>query len=448
VSAFAIPKNLLALTYVNCFQKRLRKRNILAPGNDWFPNWILNPFNPNAYDISMSPSMHPELRPHTRLAIALLLLSPLLLAAPKIWARLTMIGGYGIDSGVENRTIDSTRPIMGYAIVAHHIGNLELYLESVDKIAALGANSLTIVTPMFQKHVDSSEIRYLKHKCPTERQLNAIFSRAKSHGLMTTIQPIVLIEDPGEKDWRGVIEPKDWESWWTTYHGMIDRFLRVANESDVDMFVIGSELNTTEEQLDRWQEIVDKVHSNFDGQITYSANWDRYDKTQIWTKVDAISISSYFELERNNPGAPKDDLVEAWGPIRRKLLQFAKDWDLPLLLSEVGYPSLPWANAHPWNYVADGKKANHEMQARCYEAFFEAWAETFADVEGPAAGFTCYHWDPYHRGQSKDTGYGVEGKPAKRVIMEGIERIRQLIREPERPATPRPDSRPATRPAR
>ncbi|MCZ6834222.1 MAG: hypothetical protein O7G85_00465 [Planctomycetota bacterium] len=396
----------------------------------------------------MSTSVHPGLRPITRVAIALLLLSPLVLAAPRIWGRFGPTAGLDNESGHPRLTIASTRPILGYAIVAHHIGKLDLYLDSVDRIAALGANSLTIVTPMFQKYVDSSEIKYLDHKCPTEQQLKAIFSRAKSHGLMTTIQPIVLIEKPGKKDWRGVIEPKDWETWWASYHELIDRFLRVAIESDVDMFVMGSELNTTEENLDQWQEIVDKIRSNFDGQITYSANWDRYDKTQIWTKVDVISISSYFELERNNPGAPKKDLVFAWGPIRRKLLQFANDWDMPMLLSELGYPSLPWANAHPWNYVADGINADHEMQARCYEAFFEAWAETIADLEGPAAGFTCYHWDPYHRGRSKDTGYGIEGKPSKRVIMEGFERIKELASDPDRPASTQPQTMPTTAPAR
>ncbi len=350
------------------------------------------------------------------------------------------------------RTIDTSRPILGFAIVAHHIGDLKLYLQSVDEIAALGANALTIVTPLFQEHVDSNEIRYLPKKCPTEGQLEAIFHRAKQHGMTTILQPIVLIEKPRKKDWRGVIAPNDWQAWWKSYHKLIDKFLRVANASNVDLFIVGSELNTTEDQLDEWREIIEKVRANFPGQITYSANWDRYRKTQIWPLVDAISVSAYFELERDNPGAPLEKLIDSWSPIRDNLTRFARDQDLPLILSEIGYPSLTWANAQPWNYVAGKNKADHALQARCYEAFFAAWSQTFADIDGPAAGFFCYHWDPYHRGHSNDTGYGVKGKPAKKEIERGFKKILDLIENPPPllPPPPLPPSaatQPATAPA-
>ncbi len=378
------------------------------------------------------------LRPLTRLAVALSLLSPLAFAVPQLRTEEALPTTTPDADAEAVRTIDATRPILGYAIVAHHIGNLDLYLESVDRIAALGANALTIVTPLFQEKVDSTDVRVLEHKCPTEEQLLAIFERAKGHGLLTQLQPIVLIEDPGEKDWRGVIRPTDWDAWWASYDRLIERNLRIARAAKVDVFVIGSELNTTEDQLDRWRRVVNTVRSSFPGQITYSANWDRYTKTDIWEMVDAISVSSYFELERNRPGAPTEDLVAAWGPVQRLLLRFAEGWGKPLVLSELGYPSLPWANAHPWNYVAKGKKADHELQARCFEAFFEAWSDDFADTDGPAAGFYCYHWDPYHQGRPKDTGYGVQGKPAKAVIEQGFAEIKRRVLDP----------RPATRPAR
>ena len=377
--------------------------------------------------------MHPGLQPRTRLALVLLLLSPLALAVPQLRGPGFADEGDNMAVVGSKRTIDDSRPILGYAIVAHHIGDLKLYLRSVDEIAAMGANALTIVTPLFQEYVDSNEIRYLPKKCPTEEQLEAIFLRAKKHGMTTILQPIILIEKPEKKDWRGVIEPDDWRAWWQSYHRLIDKFLRVANASNVDLFVVGSELNTTEDQLGEWRAIIEKVRANFPGQITYSANWDRYHKTKIWPLVDAMSVSAYFELERDQPGAELEKLVRAWGPIRDRLIDFAREQDLPLLLSEVGYPSLPWANAHPWNYVAGKKKADHALQARCYEAFFAAWAPTFADIDGPAAGFFCYHWDPYHRGHSSDTGYGVKGKPAKKVIERGFKKILDLVENPPPP---------------
>ncbi|MEE8153934.1 MAG: hypothetical protein V3T53_03120, partial [Phycisphaerales bacterium] len=48
-------------------------------------------------------------------------------------------------------------PILGFGINAHHIDDLSLYLASVDRIAEVGANALIVVTPMFQRHVDSTD---------------------------------------------------------------------------------------------------------------------------------------------------------------------------------------------------------------------------------------------------------------------------------------------------
>jgi hypothetical protein len=107
------------------------------------------------------------------------------------------------------------------------------------------------------------------------------------------------------------------------------------------------------------------------------------------------------------------------------MLDLAERWDMPLLLSEVGYPSLPWASAHPWNYVATGDaRADHEAQARSYRAFFAAWTDAVTDRAGRAEGFFCYHWDPYHHGEDDDTGYGILGKPSHDVIRQGFQRIR------------------------
>jgi len=238
--------------------------------------------------------------------------------------------------------------------------------------------------------------------------------------MFTVLMPILLIERPGPKDWRGVIKPRNWDLWWESYTSHFDRFIRIANSAGVDMLSVGSELNTTEDQLDRWRGFISDVRSRYPGRITYSSNWDRYGKTSIWPLVDVMSVSSYFELERERPGAPEDDLVRAWDAPKASLLAEAERWDRPLLLSEVGYPSLPWANAQPWNYVAENDEtADHEMQARCWRAFFRAWSETIADPDGPVIGFCGYRWDPYRHGDEKDTGYGIVGKPAMDVIRRG-----------------------------
>ncbi len=326
------------------------------------------------------------------------------------------------------RRIGLDRPVLGFGINAHHISNLSLYLEAVDAIANLGANTLLVVTPMFQERVDSSRIQFRPQKCPTDGQLVAILRRGRIRGLKTILLPIVLIEVPGPKDWRGTINPNDLDAWWASYELFINHFLDIAIEAEVDVLSVGSELNSMEGELQRWRRTIDHARSRFDGNLTYSANWDRYQRVTFWSWLDFISVSSYFELARDDPDAPLDTLVAAWQRERRRLLEHARRYDRPLLLMEIGYPSVPWAAAHPWNYVADAKTtADHEAQARCYRAFFEAWTETVARPGSRALGFNCYFWDPYHSGGPDDTGYGVRGKPAERVIAASFARINKTV---------------------
>jgi hypothetical protein len=385
----------------------------------------------------MSQAVHSGLRPLTRLIIVLVVLSPFAFAVPHwIDGGPDNISEWSEESSVEimrlssreagaRESVQGRRPITGFAINAHHIDDVDLYLEAVDGIAELGANALIVLTPMFQQYADSSQIRLVPEKCATDEQLVAILKRGRQRGLHTTLLPIVLLEHPGEKDWRGVIRPKDWDLWWETYDVFIDRFLSVANAADVDLLVVGSELNSTEGMLDRWERIVGRVRERFGGEIAYSANWDRYDKIKFWPMLDVMCVSSYFELKRDDPKAREDQLVEAWAEERDKLLAFAERWEKPLLLSEVGYPSVPWASAHPWNYVtASGAKADHEAQARCWRAFFRAWTRTFADPNLPAAGFFGYCWSPYYHGDDYDTGYGIAGKPAYEVVRRGMANVR------------------------
>ncbi len=340
----------------------------------------------------------------------------------------------GIDVAIRAseppRRIGLDRPVLGFGINAHHISNLSLYLEAVDAIANLGANTLLVVTPMFQERVDSSRIQFRPQKCPTDEQLKAILRRGRIRGLQTILLPIVLIEVPGPKDWRGKINPNDLDAWWASYELFLNHFLDIAIDAEVDVLSVGSELNSMEGELQRWRRTIDHARSRFDGNLTYSANWDRYQRVTFWSWLDFISVSAYFELARDDPDAPVGTLAAAWRRERRTLLEHARRHDRSLLLMEMGYPSVPWAAAHPWNYVADPKTvADHEAQVRCYRAFFEAWAETVARPGSRALGFNCYFWDPYHSGGPDDTGYGVRGKPAERVIAASFARIRKTAGE-------------------
>ena len=334
--------------------------------------------------------------------------------------------------------------MVGMSLNLYHTEDLSLYLDAVDRIAAMGFNTVHVVTPMFQRNGASQQIERLvgPGRALPESDLLRLLRHAKAKGLHTTLMPQVNFTHPRGNEWRGKIQPQRWGAWWGEYQALIGQHAALAEQADVDLFIIGCELLSTQksDHVDRWQRVIDHVRQRFDGALSYSTNWDSYQKFKLWDELDAIGISGYWDVTRaaSDPKSPTDrELAARWQTIRETVLAFAEARDRPVLITELGYPSLPWALRDPWNYVnPDELKADHDTQARGYRAFLNAWQDTLVvpltnspqmtTVRTPQAqwhlprqdmaGVLFYRWDPYYQGGPDDTGYGVVGKPAFKVL--------------------------------
>ncbi|MCC7408272.1 MAG: hypothetical protein IT442_09380 [Phycisphaeraceae bacterium] len=315
---------------------------------------------------------------------------------------------------------------LGFALNLHYTDDLPRYLRAVDRIAGLGFDSLLVVTPAFQEHGASEEIVIPPSPghAPSREQLLHLLTHAKGKGLRTALMPIVLLSSPRGNEWRGKINPEHWDVWWDSYERMQQYFQSIAAEADVDLYAVGSELISTEVQLDRWQKVIGTARSRLRCQLFYSTNWDHYDRPAFWGLLDAIGINGYWNITTLTDTEDPDPalLVERWRQIRQDLEVFARVQGRPILLTEIGYPSLPWALEKPWNYVAPaGQEADGQAQAMGYEAFIAAWSDMLRGRITPQEmawmkGVFFYEWDVYHAGGPGDTGMGVEGKPVLAVL--------------------------------
>ena len=324
--------------------------------------------------------------------------------------------------------------IVGFAISLHHTEHLDLYLESIDEIADLGCNAVEIVTPAFQEHGASDKIELLTGpgRGPSREMLVKLLSHAHRRGLTTTLMPVVLFTNPRGNEWRGKISPEYWDNWWDSYHRMTDYFLDIANESHVDIYVVGSELLSTEKQIARWEAVIKRAREKFSGRLAYSTNWDHFHVPTLWKQLDVIGISGYWDLttKADDADRPTDaELAERWADIRKKVIDFAREQQRQVIITEVGYPSLPWGIKDPWNYVNSEKVASDTaVQARGYASFLKAWDDLLAPTDdGVGGGDTAlvrgvyfYEWSPYFRGGPHDTTYGVRGKPAHGLVRDWL----------------------------
>jgi hypothetical protein len=312
------------------------------------------------------------------------------------------------------------KPLRGFALNFHHTPDIKIYFDAIDQIQDMGFDSIEVVTPMYQTNGASTDIRIIvgPGKSPSHEDLAKVLAYAKQKGFRTALMPIVLLAEPRGNEWRGKIRPDDWNTWWKAYEKSMDGFLKVAIASNTDVFSVGSELLTTEKQADHWSAFIKKTRARFKGRLSYSTNWDHYQTPVFWSQLDMIGINGYWNLQKDIPAdqpVTHEKLVARWEEIQSQLLEFGESQKKPILLTEIGYPSLPWGLKDPWNYV-NSKKATTDVQQQAdgYRAFLQVWKPLFCDKPDTsvATGVFFYKWDPYFDGGDDDTGYGVRNKPA------------------------------------
>jgi hypothetical protein len=312
-------------------------------------------------------------------------------------------------------------PYVGVAMQLQEPWRMSEYMTSLDQIAGLGADTVSLVVAARQDTAASSHVFIDMRNSPSPEQLKAIISHAKSRKLRVILMPIVLLVDPGEHDWRGTIHAEDWNKWWDSYREMIEHYAAIAQESGVDVLVIGSELVSTERFGDQWTKTIHMIRHDFSGALTYSSNWDHYTSVPFWDELDMIGMNSYWKLGENRK-VTVDQIVGRWREIQTDLFKFEHKTGKPLILLEAGWCSLTNAADEPWNYVPDSPALDLDLQRKLYEGFFSAWWDL-----PELGGFIIWEWPP-GAGGADDLGYTPKGKPAERTMKQWFTKPRWTVR--------------------
>jgi hypothetical protein len=298
---------------------------------------------------------------------------------------------------------------------------IEKYKQSLDEIVSVGADTVKFVVDARQENGRSARIYLDLRMTPSADQLSDLIKYAKSKGLRVILMPIVLLDNPIGDEWRGKISPLEdnggWYEWWESYRAMLGYFAWIAQLNNVDVLVIGSELVSTQSNVEEWTKTINKVRETFKGRLTYSANWDNYWTVPFWDQLDMVGMNSYWKMSDNKGDkATLDDMKHEWKEIQGDLLPWLKKTGKPLLFLEIGWFSQTNAAVTPWDYtqLLEVEPLDMEIQKRLYEAFFQSWYG-----QPMLGGFSIWEWTPGDGGP-KDSGYTPEGKPAEKVLREWL----------------------------
>lgn len=217
---------------------------------------------------------------------------------------------------------------------------------------------------------------------------------ARTVNLQTMLKPHIWMHS-NSGAWRSDIAMRseaDWQTWFTNYEAFILHYARLAEAEGIPMLCIGTELfETARQRAADWRRLIAKIREVYSGQLTYAANfYQEYEAIQFWDALDYIGIQGYFPLAKTeNPGLAQ--LKRGWQPHYRALKEFSRQWERPVIFTELGYRSMRNAAIEPWawpdNMDFDHRDISPEVQARCYEAFFQTFWE-----EDWVAGVFFWKW--------------------------------------------------------
>jgi hypothetical protein len=304
-------------------------------------------------------------------------------------------------------------PFRGVAMQIQRTDWIDRYKKSIDEIVELGADTFLCIVDARQENGSSARIYLDMRMTPTPEQLSEILKYAKEKKLRVILMPIVLLDSPRGDEWRGKINPGDgasWAEWFESYRAMATHYAWVAQLAGVDIFVVGSELVSTESKAEEWAQTIKAIRTNFKGLLTYSSNWDHYSNIPFWDDLDVIGMNSYWKLGEDR-NVKVEEIVKNWQEIQKELREFTQKKNKPLLFTEVGWCSLENAASEPWDYTRTDKAADADLQKRLWDGFFRAW-----HGDPMLAGFTIWAWSPNDGGPDAEKDYSLKGKPAYALV--------------------------------
>lgn len=282
------------------------------------------------------------------------------------------------------------------------------YEAMLDRMPAIGITHVSIIPTWEQDTIFDNRIVPRTHSAPTDSRLREIIAHAHKVGLKVMVFPILHINRRSDGEWRGRLAPTQLARWQQEYRTFILHYANLCAELDVELFSVGSELSSMERYNDFWLALIRDVRQTYSGKLIYSSNWDHYVHPGFWHALDFVGVSAYFEVS-TSVSEPIHKVTNTWRLKRDELLSFAQNQQRPLVLTEVGYPSIHSAGVKPWDYTSK-TPPNPNQQLAAFRSLVDSWNQP------PDAFGGVFVWHGWGHGGRDDTSYAFWGKPSERLL--------------------------------
>lgn len=286
--------------------------------------------------------------------------------------------------------------------------------KALKKLGQIGTNTIAIVPYSYMPNPNKPSYIDITQDAWSENDEASVFPHyvGGEMGMSSLLKPQIWL---GSDSWPGDLQMKseeDWQQFFDFYYRWIRHYAILAEIHDVDVFCLGVEFAkaTLEREAD-WRKLIKKIRGIFDGHLTYAANWgEEFENLAFWDELDYIGLNCYYPLSTKDQPA-KEELARQFQEVLNKAEKVCKQYDKPLLFTEIGFRSVdqPWKNPHA---EPEGRDFNANHQALCYEVVFEA-----IENKDWIHGIYWWKWPSYleYRGM-ENTGFTPNNKTAEKVV--------------------------------
>jgi hypothetical protein len=281
--------------------------------------------------------------------------------------------------------------------------------QELNRLAALGANSVGLVFPIYQNNAESVDVHADPIKTPSAERITQFVRDAHQRGFTVLLRPLLDEHSLAlDGQWRGTIQPKSVDAWFQAYQDLILGYAQLAQRENVEALGVGSELNSLEVHGEQWLRIISLVRKVYSGLLTYSSTSRNGYPAAFVSALDFLGVDAYYPMGVP-AGASVNDLEQAWRPWTAELEQIRASSGKPIAITELGTPSRSGSYLTPWT-LKPGAPLDLETQRRYYQASCSALRGL---VPGLYWWYTTLDASP---SPLKDSGYNPSGKPAELEI--------------------------------
>ncbi len=310
-----------------------------------------------------------------------------------------------------------------------------LYTKALDELVELGATDVQLRVEWTQTDASAIEISPSSTRTVDDELLRWVIDEANQRSLRVFLMPVLdvagLGTEGGLQPYRANLSPPDWDRWWWSYRRFVIHYAQIAAGHKAAMLSVGSELTSTEQQTERWQDLIKVVRKVYHGPLTYSASAESFEAVSFWDDLDVVGVSAHQPLvgaERagssvassaqagSAPAAVSDaELERGLTGFTTRLAKWALARNKRYLLTEVGFPAQAHAALRPWD-LQTASPADPLLQLRCYRALYRAF-------QGDPRLLGLYdRW--FDDADANNALHSPRGKPAQEVLRHWFKRSR------------------------